>query len=613
MSEPTFKIYSGPDFRGTYDLVFSCITTLFLCVWTAVHLDIPTPAFKGSPQLVRKAKWLTLGMLAPELLLFTACLQYWSARSIQREADKLDSRTGSRLRRVWRWIRKQLCRLHGCLASRTPLWSRLNGNEDEEKLEFEPDSDFSSREHQWTLVHSFYACMGGFAFDAGRQQDSFLPDNQTRAVLTPAGIKFLMKYAPEVIPDVSEEDISDKSKASGLAKLLVCLQAIWFCIQFFARIPQGLSFSVLELNTAAHAVCALTSYYLWWSKPLDVGEPTLISCEADHAERWNARQTCAFMYVLGEAASGSGDSEDAIKRLYRVLMSTDFEYSSSSFEPLVSRSSSDSGDPSLQPYSQGIEHRSSPGPNSSSRCKPTQFARRWFEHRLSSDPDDSTNDSSSSHLLHHHKVQHHSPSNTDVSNESSFRRNMTMMTLAHQWVQLHPKFEWKAEGSSLPVTRDFGGDYNHALLIVQSKLDMDNLMGLRWQDIAMLFRDQFILLRSVCFCFIAAVYGGVHASAWNLPFPTIIERTIWRYSAVLVALSALFSPLARRFLQTKFCEARQDKKIWKFIIYGLTLVLTIPYSLARTYIVVESLRQVFYLPPEVFQEPDLTKYLPHFS
>ena len=44
-----------------------------LCVWTAVHLNIPARGEKAvigfiTPQFIRKIKWLFIGLLAPEFV-----------------------------------------------------------------------------------------------------------------------------------------------------------------------------------------------------------------------------------------------------------------------------------------------------------------------------------------------------------------------------------------------------------------------------------------------------------------------------------------------------------------------------------------------------------------
>lgn len=56
-----------PTHRDTYSLLSSCIITMGLCVWTAVHLNIPEHK-KESHQKWRKLKWLVIGSLAPELV-----------------------------------------------------------------------------------------------------------------------------------------------------------------------------------------------------------------------------------------------------------------------------------------------------------------------------------------------------------------------------------------------------------------------------------------------------------------------------------------------------------------------------------------------------------------
>jgi hypothetical protein len=63
--------------------------------------------------------------------------------------------------------------------------------------------------------------------------------------------------------DISKKYLQDKSKANGLAKTLVCLQASWFCVQCLVRVGQALPVTLLEINTFAHSVCALLVYILW--------------------------------------------------------------------------------------------------------------------------------------------------------------------------------------------------------------------------------------------------------------------------------------------------------------------------------------------------------------
>lgn len=113
--------------------------------------------------------------------------------------------------------------------------------------------------------------MGGFVY--------YGPDkygNISRCVVSSDGIKRLLEYKPELIPDISEDEIRDKSKADGLAKAILFIQVGWFCINCLSRLIQHLPLTLLEVSTFAHALCSLSVYILWWNKPLNVQEPTVI-------------------------------------------------------------------------------------------------------------------------------------------------------------------------------------------------------------------------------------------------------------------------------------------------------------------------------------------------
>ncbi|KAF2807659.1 uncharacterized protein BDZ99DRAFT_522281 [Mytilinidion resinicola] len=127
--------------------------------------------------------------------------------------------------------------------------------------------------------------------DASDAKQPFLPNGLQHVVLTQDGLRLVVQMEPRLILDISKEDIEDKEKANGLAKFIVCFQALWFCIVCIARVAQGLQISILELNVFAHAICTLLIYLLWWDKPLDFQEPTLIRGE-------DAHPICAFFSVM---------------------------------------------------------------------------------------------------------------------------------------------------------------------------------------------------------------------------------------------------------------------------------------------------------------------------
>jgi hypothetical protein len=115
-----------------------------------------------------------------------------------------------------------------------------NEEEDEDDNTGGVQHPSSQKRYPWTPTHSFFAAMGGFAFDTRGEKANFLPGNRRRITLTSEGILYLLENKPSLIPDISESTIKDKSKGSWITKLITCLQATWFCAQCFARWSQGI-------------------------------------------------------------------------------------------------------------------------------------------------------------------------------------------------------------------------------------------------------------------------------------------------------------------------------------------------------------------------------------
>ncbi len=93
-----------------------------------------------------------------------------------------------------------------------------------------------------------------------------------------------------LLPDLDEREIIDKSKTDGAAKALVLLQASWMLLQTFGRIAAHIPISLLEVNTIGHILCAFVVYLLWWNKPREIHEPTILRGD------W-VDSMCAYMYM----------------------------------------------------------------------------------------------------------------------------------------------------------------------------------------------------------------------------------------------------------------------------------------------------------------------------
>ena len=224
---------ADPSGRGTTSLVLSCLLTLFLCVWSALHLNVPAQSENQCRRILRNLRWIIIGIYAPELVVFTAWRQYASANLLGDVINCLDRDTSKAALSSFG--------TQGKLPARTRSFPT------------------PGRRHVWTRTHGFFASTGGFAFDVKSQHSTGAPQNARgflpadlprRLTLTARGVALLARCGH--LPDVSEEDIRDKSKANNLAKALVLFQTLWMLIQTIERLMAKLPVTLLEVNTIAH-------------------------------------------------------------------------------------------------------------------------------------------------------------------------------------------------------------------------------------------------------------------------------------------------------------------------------------------------------------------------
>lgn len=76
----------GPDtsVRGTWDLIQTCIITLSLCVYTALHLNVFHRECPWWARCLIRLKWTLIALLAPEFVVFNAWFQRRQAGRIAR-------------------------------------------------------------------------------------------------------------------------------------------------------------------------------------------------------------------------------------------------------------------------------------------------------------------------------------------------------------------------------------------------------------------------------------------------------------------------------------------------------------------------------------------------
>ncbi|KAF4549815.1 Hypothetical protein D9617_20g028710 [Elsinoe fawcettii] len=202
----------GPNNRGSLQIIWSAVFTVFLCTWTVTCLNVPAKDDSWSRIQLRRARWMVIGIFGPEFVLSIASGQWASAIRSKRAFHRLGYRS-------------------------------------------------------WTTKHGFFADMGGFHLSAPD-----LPPFPINA----KHLHYLVSHQYLPFPQVSTREISDKSKANRIAKTITILQSCWLLLQSVARWVQSLTLTTLELSAVAIVVCTLATYICWLQKPLDVEIPIVL-------------------------------------------------------------------------------------------------------------------------------------------------------------------------------------------------------------------------------------------------------------------------------------------------------------------------------------------------
>lgn len=72
---------SEPPGRGTWSILWSCLATMFICTWSALHLDVPKK--HGRWYLIfRKIGWMLIAATAPEIVLYKSADNFFEARDL---------------------------------------------------------------------------------------------------------------------------------------------------------------------------------------------------------------------------------------------------------------------------------------------------------------------------------------------------------------------------------------------------------------------------------------------------------------------------------------------------------------------------------------------------
>lgn len=217
--------------RGTSDILWSCLATILLCVWTVIHL--PVPYYRGAPPLSLRQRVVRSGIgtalisvITPEFLAITAVGELMTS---------------------WRG-KAELKRL---------------------------------TQTEWTLTHQFFLDMGGICL---KSPSGTFQIGTAQVIKAKGNFRNDSKQATDhadwtlELENLTEDQIKDLAKSDTLTKLIACGQALWLVTQVVSRLCQHHAVTLLEVSTCAYVSCALISYAAWWKKPQACISPIIVTC-----------------------------------------------------------------------------------------------------------------------------------------------------------------------------------------------------------------------------------------------------------------------------------------------------------------------------------------------
>lgn len=226
-----------------------------------LHLNIPYPNEPWWRTIARKIKFLGLAIIVPEHIAYMAGGQWAAAR-------------------------------------RSITAMRAIGNDG------------------WTITHAFHAEMGGFVLE-----DLYFPPFP----VTTSQICYLVRNQYMEMPDITKEEVQDKSKADEAVKVFAIFQTGWVLLEIIARVAQDLPISLLELETCAIVGCSLFTFYFWFNKPMDISHPTKLHANTsiakiliragDEAKKPYSRTPLDFVECFDTLSGYFGPKERPIPRI----------------------------------------------------------------------------------------------------------------------------------------------------------------------------------------------------------------------------------------------------------------------------------------------------------
>ncbi|KLO05221.1 hypothetical protein SCHPADRAFT_839669 [Schizopora paradoxa] len=130
------------------------------------------------------------------------------------------------------------------------------------------------------------------------------------------------------------------------------------------------------------------------------------------------------------------------------------------------------------------------------------------------------------------------------------------------------------------------------------------------------FRERFtdLIVTSI----VPFIYGFLHFLALQAQYPNSVERSLWRIASVVVMTSGVCAAATDliRFdiikINERFAIGRSQRFIASCCYVTLYRIIPFVYTICSGYLLVESVRQLWYLPAEAYIVASWSYYIPHW-
>lgn len=451
---------------------------------------------------------------------------------------------------------------------------------------------------EWSQVHAHFLQMGGFkVVFLEKEKEVFKnemeyrrDDGQWECVVRFETFEKLLKEGHIDLPDLTEDEIKDRSKFDNISKVLVLLQLSWFIAQILARAFQHLAITQLEITTAALATMNFVMYYFWWHKPLNAQYPEIIYSIGIH-KLMNKRDHKKLKSRHAKRRSNVGCVDDKAAGVTNNPKNPEIK----------GRKVTSLGDHDRHGFLWHISRRL----GNCSRPMGDYACRLWCTLDLAIRPN--------VHVRWLAPILVAIPSVAVATAHAALLIITGSLIVALPWNEIHRST--KDVSTRLTETSKL---YNWAIRLTVL-LRMPESIHYSKKVNESLFYSEHAEWTSRLFQIVAVlagiVFGAIHCLAWNFDFPSHTEENVWRISSVvMISVNIYLAVGVSALIKLRDCVvisptfiAEEDALIFISIIFS-----SIIHAIARIVLIVLAIISLRDLPPSALEAIGWSDLIPHF-